>query len=412
MAYQDRFYTIGTAAVQNGSAVVTGTGTGWETALIDGGVFFVGGGSYPILSVESETSLTLAMPYAGVDGSGLPYAIDRQRAAATSNIQMNDRLAHIIREIGIGNIEQFNALSFGANQILRTGPDSKLTLSDIMPWAISMLGLTGAADRLAYLNAANTSALTPLTAFGRSVIGGANAAAVRTTLGLGTASTRDVGTSGSVIPVLNAQNVWSAYQWFQLNGNGPLGINLRSTGNSGTVGDFNVSPVLRLQIPRGAFEDSNGGFGLIQYEENVGTSNQLVLRINGFSANRYWQLRDNGSAYALAGSWVNSSDGRLKTDIKNIADPLEALKKLNGCTWTRLDTGTDGIGLVAQDAENAVPGCSQIIEKEKELPDGTKITDVLALDTGGVAAAVLVEACKVMIERIEQLENRISDMTA
>ncbi|MBK0020814.1 tail fiber domain-containing protein [Ochrobactrum sp. S46] len=116
--------------------------------------------------------------------------------------------------------------------------------------------------------------------------------------------------------------------------------------------------------------------------------------------------------YALAGSWVNSSDGRLKTDIKNIADPLEALKKLNGCTWTRLDTGTDGIGLVAQDAENAVPGCSQIIEKEKELPDGTKITDVLALDTGGVAAAVLVEACKVMIERIEQLENRISDLTA
>ncbi len=304
------------------------------------------------------------------------------------------------------------ALALLANKFIYTDANKDLAQGDITPWAISMLGLTGTADRLAYLNAANTSALTPLTAFGRSVIGGANAAAVRTTLGLGTAATRDVGTSGSVIPILNAQNVWSAYQWFQLTGNGPLGINLRSTGNSGTVGDFNVSPVVRLQIPRGAFEDSNGGFGLIQYEENVGTSNQLVLRINGFSANRYWQLRDNGSAYALAGSWVNSSDGRLKTDIKNIVDPVEALKKLNGCTWTRLDTGTDGIGLIAQDAENAVPGCSQIIEKEKELPDGTKITDVLALDTGGVAAAVLVEACKVMIERIEQLESRISDLTA
>lgn len=452
-------YTSGTITLANGSTTVTGTGTMFQAAAFKAGdTLQIQNLTAVIASVNSNTSLTLTAPWTGTSLTNAPYRARylpdgaRVTAQTTTLIELlgNGVLTNLAElgvedgKVPVGNaageyeladlvtdpndtLAKFAALTLAARQIFQTDENGALKAlallankfiytdankdlaqGDITPWAISMLGLTGTADRLAYLNAANTSALTPLSAFGRSVIGGANASAVRTTLGLGTAATRDVGTSGSVIPVLNAQNVWSAYQWLQLNGNGPLGINLRSTGNSGTVGDFNVSPVLRLQIPRGAFEDSNGGFGLIQYEENVGTSNQLVLRINGFSANRYWQLRDNGSAYALAGSWVNSSDGRLKTDIKNIADPLEALKKLNGCTWTRLDTGTDGIGLVAQDAEKAVPGCSQIIEKEKELPDGTKITDVLALDTGGVAAAVLVEACKVMLSRIEELEVKLT----
>ena len=128
MAYQDRFYTVGAVSVQNGSAVATGTGTGWETALIDGGVIFVGGGSYPIYSVESETSLTLAYPYSDTSGADLPYAIDRQRAAATSNIQMNDRLAQIIREISVGNIEEFNALTLQPDKSLYTDSQGKLQL--------------------------------------------------------------------------------------------------------------------------------------------------------------------------------------------------------------------------------------------------------------------------------------------
>ncbi|MFD1197363.1 hypothetical protein ACFQ3K_03345 [Brucella gallinifaecis] len=67
------------------------------------------------------------------------------------------------------------------------------------------------------------------------------------------------------------------------------------------------------------------------------------------------------------------------------------------------------IQTIAQDAEEAVPGCSQVSEKEKTLPDGTTITDVLALDTGGVAAAVLVEACKAMLFRIEALEVKLAE---
>lgn len=130
MAYQDQFYTVGTVTVTNGSAAVTGVGTGWETALIVGGVFYAGGGAYPIQSVAGETELTLAIPYAGVDAAGIGYAIDRQRAAAISNIAMNDRLAQIIREISIGNIEDLNALELVAGKLLATNGAGHLALED------------------------------------------------------------------------------------------------------------------------------------------------------------------------------------------------------------------------------------------------------------------------------------------
>ncbi|UGQ24203.1 hypothetical protein [Brucella anthropi] len=171
MAYQDQFYTVGTVTVTEGSTAVTGAGTGWETALIVGGVFYAGGGAYPIQSVSSETELTLAIPYVGVDAAGFGYAIDRQRAAAISNIAMNDRLAQIIREISIGNIEDLNALDLMANQILRTDAGGVLSQSDITAAALVLLKLAGAAaaDKLPYFNAEDGAALADFTAAARAL---------------------------------------------------------------------------------------------------------------------------------------------------------------------------------------------------------------------------------------------------
>ena len=184
MAYQDQFYTVGTVTVTDGSTTVTGAGTGWETALIVGGVFYAGGGAYPIQSVASETELTLAIPYVGVDAAGIGYAIDRQRAAAISNIAMNDRLAQIIREISIGNIEDLNALDLMGNVVLRTNAQGKLDQSALTTSGVALLKAPPVADgQFLYAIGPNEFAVATITTWSRSFLASPDAAEQRRIIG-------------------------------------------------------------------------------------------------------------------------------------------------------------------------------------------------------------------------------------
>lgn len=49
------------------------------------------------------------------------------------------------------------------------------------------------------------------------------------------------------------------------------------------------------------------------------------------------------------------SDARLKTDVETVSDALDRVRKLRGVTFTRSDTGSRGIGLVAQELALIVP---------------------------------------------------------
>jgi len=70
-----------TVAATNGSAAVVGAGTAWITANRGrGDRITIQGVDYTVLSVASETSLTLASPYAGATGSGKTYVIARKFA--------------------------------------------------------------------------------------------------------------------------------------------------------------------------------------------------------------------------------------------------------------------------------------------------------------------------------------------
>lgn len=107
-------------------------------------------------------------------------------------------------EVGIqdpnGSLGKLAVLTLAANKILKTDASGELTQSDITAWAISMLSLTGVAEQMVYLNAEDTSALTPLTAFARSILDDEDAPAVRTTIGLGNVNN----TSDADKPVSNA----------------------------------------------------------------------------------------------------------------------------------------------------------------------------------------------------------------
>lgn len=79
-------YSTGTATVVQESAVVSGSGTTWTSAM-QGRQFFIDAGpSYTIEEVTSATSLTLDRPYGGVDASGLTYTIQKVIVTAPSDM--------------------------------------------------------------------------------------------------------------------------------------------------------------------------------------------------------------------------------------------------------------------------------------------------------------------------------------
>ncbi len=76
-------YSVGTVSVSAGASIVTGTGTLWVAGGIrEGDVFERQGLSVTVLSVESNTQLTLVKPWPGVTGSGsyeVRYTADAAR---------------------------------------------------------------------------------------------------------------------------------------------------------------------------------------------------------------------------------------------------------------------------------------------------------------------------------------------
>ena len=96
------------------------------------------------------------------------------------------------------------------------------------------------------------------------------------------------------------------------------------------------------------------------------------------------------SGTVTAPNFVSSSDARLKTDVETVSDALDRVRKLRGVTFTRRDTGSRGIGIVAQELAPIVPEAVMthddglmsvaygnlvglLIEAIKELADQTKL---------------------------------------
>lgn len=97
-------YKTGTVSVSNGNAVVTGSGTAWAVALVAGGVFSSAGVSVPILSVASDTSLTLAYNWPGTTATGAVYAIARENSEAADIVDLNDKLSRVLVTLSLVGI--------------------------------------------------------------------------------------------------------------------------------------------------------------------------------------------------------------------------------------------------------------------------------------------------------------------
>ncbi|BCG85338.1 hypothetical protein MesoLj113c_14480 [Mesorhizobium sp. 113-3-9] len=99
-----QIYNTGTVTVTNGSATVTGSGTAWAVALVTGGILSCAGMAIPILSVASDTSLTLAYPWPGTTGSGKAYAIVRETSDAANVVDLQTTVSRLLVTLSLAGI--------------------------------------------------------------------------------------------------------------------------------------------------------------------------------------------------------------------------------------------------------------------------------------------------------------------
>ncbi|CAD7023112.1 fusion protein [Pseudorhizobium endolithicum] len=169
------YYSTGTVSLTNGSAVVTGNGTLWQTALIAGGNIIVEaeGNILPIASVDSETKITAELKWMGATGS-YGYAIQRDTAYLKTLDRNSETVAYLLDEIRKGTIFKYDA----------SGTLAERAAYNAQPKGFSYLVLAGTTARL-YVKASNTSGdwLGPFN-YGAGPVGPAP------TLGIGTVTTR------------------------------------------------------------------------------------------------------------------------------------------------------------------------------------------------------------------------------
>jgi hypothetical protein len=140
------WYAIGTVAVTNNNAAVVGTGTNWVANVQAGDIFWgPDGRGYEVVSVNSNTSLTIGPVYAGATAGGQAYRIaPTQGRVIVLTEGVNTLLTQFggIRDgIGSGNFPDGSA----AAPALRFGADTDTGL--YRPTNDSLGFSTGGAER-------------------------------------------------------------------------------------------------------------------------------------------------------------------------------------------------------------------------------------------------------------------------
>ncbi|MBA8045414.1 tail fiber domain-containing protein [Citrobacter freundii] len=387
--------SAGTLTLTNNSAAVAGSGTAFTTEVAAGDfiVVTVGGVPYtlPVKSVESGTALTLVSNFTGPTQSGAAWSAVPRMALNMVTAALVAQSAEALRGLNYDK-QNWQQLFSAPGMITVKLPDGSSFPGP--SWKYLADNMATKSDGAVPVNQGGT--------------GGKTKEDARTNLGLGNSSTRNIGTvTGTVAagddPRLNTVNGQTSGvvkgDFFTLDNSYGHTTHLL-TYNTGTAGTHFGG--MSMKRP------NSQGWILSQYTTTDYEVQSVTIGIDAPGANVNWIFNRNGQA---TGTWVNNSDSRIKKDIKPIPDPLVAMKKIRGCSWTRLDSGVTGFGFIAQEVQEVFPEAVHDFGQSMTMEDGKEVENVLSVDTSGVSAALHHEAILALMVEIEELKTEMKSLT-
>ena len=148
------------------------------------------------------------------------------------------------------------------------------------------------------------------------------------------------------------------------------------------------------------------GFIVAAYSTNDYETEQILIGVNAPRGNPVWSFNVDGRA---VGNWVNTSDARIKDNIKTIEDALDKMTLFRGVEWDRKDNNLHGYGFIAQEVKKVFPEAVKEYGETK-LEDGEIVEKTLALDTSGVAAALHHEAILALMVKVDDLTSKVEKL--
>ncbi|MBD8106645.1 tail fiber domain-containing protein [Erwinia persicina] len=353
----------GTIALTNNSTTVGGTGTAFTTELKVGDFIAVtvGGAPYTMIvaSIASNTQLTIAQAYNGPTASGLAwYGIPATLKYAITQQVLNDMATN--QRGMIAQLANWQKIYSDAASVTVERPDRSTFTGPSWGYIAAQYGRLGNSATRNVGNTANTVAAGDDSRL--STLDGKSGGTV-------TGSARFLANSLQLTPTSDT-NGWASSLAFTAN----------------DVAKSNM---------------------VVIYTDNYG---DFTIQVGGVGDKKSFKFGAGGNATALNGTWVSSSDKRIKNIDGVIVDPLDKMMKIRGRHWHRKDGGLPGYGFIAQDVQAVFPDA--VMDIGDQIVEGELVKNVLAPDTAGVSAALHHESILALMKILRTSLAAIAESTS
>jgi hypothetical protein len=168
---------------------------------------------------------------------------------------------------------------------------------------------------------------------------------------------------------------------------------------TGSVGGYDrltqISPNAASKPGLNIMSARNGSNADLWWSWGVQTDDTWKIQTGvGFGGNGV--TVDTSGNFTASGNVTAYSDARLKKDVTTIEGALDLVGQMRGVTYTRVDTGEDGVGVIAQEMLEVLP---QVVQQ------GIGDDDTLSVAYGNLVG-VLIEAIKELTARVAELEGK------